>query len=73
MAEVLNQSKKKMDCLNDSNRILFRKAEIILLTNLPFGSQEMAFEKRISYQNRMLLILQFTGGTLSLTRIPGFF
>ena len=65
MAEVLNQSKKKMDCLNDLNRILFLEAEIILLKNLPFGSQRMAFEKRISYQNRMLLILQFPGGTLS--------
>ena len=53
-----------MDCLNDSNRILFTEAEIFLLKNLPFGSQRMAFEKRISYQNRMLLILQFLKGTL---------
>jgi hypothetical protein len=37
LAEVLNQSKKKMDCLNDSNRIHFREAETILLKNLPFG------------------------------------
>mgnify|MGYP003331233657 CR=1 FL=1 len=37
LAEVLNQSKKKMDCSNDSNRILFREVEIILLKYLPFG------------------------------------
>ena len=52
MAEVLNQSKKKMDCLNDSNRILFLEAEIILLNKLSFGSQKMAFGRKDSLTKR---------------------